>query len=780
MADSHGDTQRRIAELLVAYVRQASLGWLGANAYIRQHLPTHASSGNLLGELLREAGFLGAADPERLIPELPPLAAHPDRAVRGIARAYMRLGASRVGSTFVQRVVNLDLEYAGEGPGQRIDTDAYSAYLPWRLLFAEGRPSAVLERPHIGSQDLSALAVGDRVAGEIVATSTEDHHIQTWSLRTGEQLLDWKAHHESIRALSLATVAGALRLISASADATVRLWDPGTGTQLARASTTSPVTALTWGDDGRLVVAGGEDGMLRSLQIEASALRGEWLAHRDAVSTLTVGQIASTHVIVSGGLDRVVNVWRAADRENLLSLTGPTGSIIALAVGRIGDRPFVAAGNADESVWLWDGITGQEVHRLAEHDAGVTSLAFAVVAGVPTLASGSSDMTIRLWDCLTGTCRMVLHGHLGGIRGLTFRSINGELRLVSTSADRSIRVWDPVDGRSVAPAEPVEEGKTSIWLWGQTRPTPRSPDVHAGPVRSVAFAELGGRRVIVSGSQDGQLHVRDGVSGALLSKWHGHDGGTLAVATFVLDGRTMVASGGHDSVVRLWEASSGSPVAMFSGHTRSIWGITTGWLNGRAVLVSGSRDRTVRVFDVLSGRTLHVLEGSKERIWGVAYDSIDGRAVIAAASTDRRIWIWDIATGDLIRRLHGHNRGSRFVCFGRIHEEPVVAATSADRTVRIWDYATGEIKTTLRGHTDGTWGVTSGTFSNRTVIVSASDDLSVKVWDAQSGRCVSLPQASPTYAVDLRDGHVAIGTDRHVIAFDLLPSLFDEMSSDRR
>ncbi|WP_431727372.1 hypothetical protein [Verrucosispora sp. TAA-831] len=775
--DPYDGTQRRIADLLVAYVRQASLGWLGVNAYIRQHLPTHASSGDLLADLVKDTGFLGAVDPERLLPELPPLSEHSDPAVSGVVRAYMRLGASRVGGTFVQRVVNLDLEYASEELGRRLDASAYADYLPWRLLFTAGRQAAVLERPQIGSQDISALATADLDTGEVLVTSTEDHHIQTWSADTAGQLLDWKAHHESIPALLLVTVAGAPRLVSGSADGTVRLWDPGSGMLLSRAPTASPVTCVTRQDVTELVViAGGEDGMLRSLRMEPGALLGEWHAHRDAVSALTAGDLAGVPVVVSGGLDRVVNVWRTTDRENLLSLTGPTGSVMAVAVGRSGERSFVASGNADESVWLWDGVTGEAMHRFAEHEAGVTSLAFAVVAGVPMLASGSSDMTIRLWDCLTGTCRMVLHGHLGGIRGLAFRMLGDELRLVSASADRSIRVWDPADGHSVAPPAPSAGGVASIWQWGRAATVARSsPDVHAGPVRSVAFAELDGRRSIVSGSQDGRLHVRDGTTGELVEGWHGHDGGTLAVATFEVDGRAMVLSGGHDAMVRLWDARGGAPVAEFPGHARSVWGVTAGCLHGRPVLISGSRDRTVRVVDAFDGRTLHVLKGSQERIWGVAYQTVDGRPVIAAASTDRSIWIWDADSGHLIRRLHGHTRGTRFVRFGRVRGKTVVVATSADRTIRVWDYTTGVATITLRGHTDGVWGVAIGTFQDRAVIVSASDDLSVRAWDVQTRRFLSLPQASPAYAVDLWEGHVAIGTDRHVVAIDLQPSLFDEM-----
>jgi WD40 repeat protein len=777
LVDSQDGTQRRIAELLIGYVRQASLGWLGVNAYIRQHLPTHASHGELLADLIRDAGFLGAAEPERLLPELLPLASHPDPMVAGVARAYMRLGAARVGGTFVQRIVNVDLEHAAADPAERLALDVYAAFLPWRLIFATGRAAAVLERPHIGSQDLSAVTAGDTGAGELVATATLDHHIQIWNVCTGGLVRDWKAHHELIRGLCLARDETSPRLVSAGADATIRLWDPQAGTLLQRMPIASPaICAVPQSDTGLTVLVGSEDGVVRTLDLGMNRPGPEWQAHRDGVASLAVGEITGTPVAVSGGLDRVLNVWRLSDRENLLSLTGPIGSIIAVAMGVVDGRPIVASGNSDESVWIWDAVTGEPLHSLTGHDAGVTSVAFAVVGDVAMLASGSSDMTIRLWDCATGACLRVLRGHRGGIKALTFGQVDGDLRLVSVGADRALRITDPADGSSVGPAEPADGDTDSIWVWGDGQaPTQSSSEVPGGPVRAVTFAQLDGERIVASAVQDGYLQLRDAVTGEVRAVWQAHEGGALATATLRLGDRLVVASGGHDAAVRLFDAADGTPIATLEGHQRSVWGVATGLLHGRPIVVSGSRDRSVRVWDAERGHALHVLTGSKERIWGVACDLINGRSVIAAASTDRSIWLWDAETGELIRRLYGHSRGSRFVTFGRLRGQPVVAASSADRTVRVWDYTRGVLTTTLRGHTDGVWGIAAGTFQDRMILASAGDDLSVRIWDVQTQRSLSLPQASPAYAVDLQEGHVAIGTDRHVIAVDLLDSLFDDM-----
>ena len=75
-------------------------------------------------------------------------------------------------------------------------------------------------------------------------------------------------------------------------------------------------------------------------------------------------------------------------------------------------------------------------------------------------------------------------------------------------------------------------------------------------VTALATTELGGRAVVVSGGEDGALHVLDLATGEALSgsgTLFGHEGAVWAVALGELDGRPIAVSGGEDATVRVWD-----------------------------------------------------------------------------------------------------------------------------------------------------------------------------------------------------------------------------------
>ena len=76
----------------------------------------------------------------------------------------------------------------------------------------------------------------------------------------------------------------------------------------------------------------------------------------------------------------------------------------------------------------------------------------------------------------------------------------------------------------------------------------------------------------------------------------------LAVAAAELDGRPVVISGSDDRTVRVWDLATGAPVGgPFTGHGGWVRSVAAAELNGRPVVISGSVDRTVRVWDLATG-----------------------------------------------------------------------------------------------------------------------------------------------------------------------------------
>jgi WD40 repeat protein len=772
------EIQERIARELWKFAGGGGMGWVNANAYVRRHLGAHAAQGEVLSELVLDVGFLGAADPTRLVPVLSQVATRSAGPAQANARTYLRLGADRIGTAIGSRLANLELECATEEPEALVALDEMRELVPWTVQFARGRRSPFQASSRVDASEIVGLASATLAGRPVIASSGLDHRVRLWDGRTGELIAELKGHRDIVRGVAIGTVEGAQRVVSGSADGALRVWDPESKECIRTIDGRVPINCVAMGvsSETSIVAVGCNDGSIRTWDAATGDVLAEFRAHSDGLASLVFGTIDGVFVLVSGSLDRTVNVWNPRTSERLLSLAGPTGSALGVALGQVDGISIVASANSDESVWIWDANSEAVRHRLELHSGAATCVCFGMVGDTPVVASGSADLSIRVWDCRTGECLHTLHGHRGGVRAIEFAKFGERPLLISGSADRTIRVWDAQSGQRIAPENALTDISSSVWAWApETEFEPAEREVHAGAIRSVAFGAIDELRVIISGSLDEQIHVRDALTGNLLTRWHAHVGGVLAVSFMVLDGRPAVVSGGADAVIRVWDARDGSLLNEFPGHTRTVWGVCCGFVDDRPIVVSGSRDRSVRVWDAFDGNPILTLTGTRERVWGVALGMVGDRPTIAAASTDRRIWLWDARSGECVRQLQGHARGCRYVTFGELDSHTIVIASGADGTIRVWEADNGNDVAMLPGHTDGSWGVAYGTYRDRALVVSASDDLSVRIWDLKAKRSLIIPQASPAYAVACSDGRLAVGTDRHVYSLQFNDGILAQM-----
>ena len=71
------------------------------------------------------------------------------------------------------------------------------------------------------------------------------------------------------------------------------------------------------------------------------------------------------------------------------------------------------------------------------------------------------------------------------------------------------------------------------------------------------------------------------------------------MTTAQLDGRPVVISGSNDETVRVWDLATGNPLGPpFIGHIHPVSAVATTQLNGRLAVISGSREGTIRVWDL--------------------------------------------------------------------------------------------------------------------------------------------------------------------------------------
>jgi serine/threonine protein kinase/sugar lactone lactonase YvrE len=246
------------------------------------------------------------------------------------------------------------------------------------------------------------------------------------------------AHGSSINDLLL--FADGQRLLSASADKTIRLWDLRSGSVLRTwDKQTSFVNTVLLSPDETQLYSGNADGTLQSWAIAAD--QPSWqqpLAHSGAVNTL--GRTPDGQRLVSGGADGTLHIWDASTGQGLRSLSAHQGAVNTLVI--TADGQYILSGGTDRDVKVWDIDSGELVQTFQGHGSFVNALVLSPDGRF--LFSASADGTVRHWQIDTGELIHTLEGHESYVNDVVF-SRDGQT-LSSSSADQTIRFWDGETG----------------------------------------------------------------------------------------------------------------------------------------------------------------------------------------------------------------------------------------------------------------------------------------------------------------------------------------------
>jgi len=757
--------------IVEAYAAIDPLNW---DDYARRNLALHASEVGRLDHLLEDARFLVAADPARLVPHL------------DTARSVQARTATAVYRQNAHLLARLDL--------------------PMRASQLE------LTAEHLGCRDLAAR----------IASAVPDRPWQTrWShgrRATGHQVLT--GHSGTVNAVAVAAQPdGTPVIISGGADGTVRVWRLADGTpvgeQLPGHSGGVATAAVGELPDGTpVIVSGGADGTVRVWRLADGTPVGEPLRghtgsvrpppiftapgshsaprrpapaprnQTDVVKAVAVGTLPDgTPVIVSGGDDGTVRVWRLADGTPVGEpLRGYDGTVMAVAVGALRDGTPVIASGHHGTVRVWRLADGTPVGEpLRGHDGTVMAVAVgASPDGTPVIISGGVDGTVRVWRLADGTpVGEPLRGHDGTVMAVAVgASPDGTPVIVSGGADGTVRAWRLADGTPVG--EPLTghsfavsavaagalpdgtpviisgsfDGTVRVWRLADGTPVSEPLTGHDDTVMAVAVgASPDGTPVIVSGSFDGTVRVWRLADGTPVAEpLTGHNGWVNAVAVAARpDGTPVIISGGADGTVRVWRLADGAPVGEpLTGHSFGVSAVAAGALpDGIPVIISGgggniyAADGTVRVWRLADGAPVgEPLSSHSGWVNAVAAGALpDGTPVIISGGSDEMVRLWPNGwpVGD---PLHCHTAPVNAVAVGALPDgTPVIISGGEDAMVRVWRLADGTpVGEPLTGHDGDVLAVAVGALPDGTpVIVSGGADGTVRVWRLADGAPVGEP-----------------------------------------
>jgi len=238
-------------------------------------------------------------------------------------------------------------------------------------------------------------------------------------------------------------------IITCSKDASLRLWDRESGTQIGSNwkddGDEEPVHTIALSPDGKTVASGSDDGMVKLWDIEMRKITAKWSGHTDAV--WSVRWSADGMRVASGSLDGTVRVWEMESGETVL---GPikTGNQWVYAVAYSPDSSNIASGG-DKAIEIWDTTTGERLSTL-EQDSEV--YCFAWTSDQKKLIAGFENGSIRIFNTTTWEPIAILDDHKHNVFAISL--LQNDRLLASASLEYTARLWNLDTNLPVGPPLP--------------------------------------------------------------------------------------------------------------------------------------------------------------------------------------------------------------------------------------------------------------------------------------------------------------------------------------
>ncbi|XP_068961939.1 zinc finger protein 106 isoform X2 [Petaurus breviceps papuanus] len=236
----------------------------------------------------------------------------------------------------------------------------------------------------------------------------------------------------------------------------------------------------------------------------------------------------------------------------------------------------------------------------------------------------SADKTVRAYNLVTRKCVGVFEGHTSKVNCLVITQSSGKNSALYTgSSDHTIHCYN-IKTRVCLETLQLEDrilclhnrwrilyaGLANGTVVTFSLKTNKQLDVFEchGPraVSCLATAQEGARRLLVVGSYDSTISVRDARNGLLLRTLEGHSK-TILCMKVVND---LVFSGSSDQSVHAHNIHTGELVRIYKGHNHAVTVVN---ILGK-VMVTACLDKFVRVYELQSHDRLQVYGGHKDMI----------------------------------------------------------------------------------------------------------------------------------------------------------------------
>jgi len=200
---------------------------------------------------------------------------------------------------------------------------------------------------------------------------------------------------------------------------------------------THHINAFAYVAQGTRLISASHDGSLRVWEASTGQLRRDWLAHQGPVWTVSSNPESS--LAVSAGQDRFLRLWEIADGS--LQTTWPELPALAISSALCADGSRVLVGLGDGTVRVYSLHDRQLIQQVNAHNWKVGAVCWA--NNNSQFLSGGRDHLVHLWEIGTSKPLLTLQEHNRWVSCLAWCA--HDAIFASAGADKQICVWQLED-----------------------------------------------------------------------------------------------------------------------------------------------------------------------------------------------------------------------------------------------------------------------------------------------------------------------------------------------
>ncbi len=536
--------------------------------------------------------------------------------------------------------------------------------------------------------------------------------IDIWQLSSNAILYRYNEHSEAITDLA---VTHDKKVISASYDGDICIWDIDMGERIYKTKKFGVIKKIIISDDGEYVGLVNSSNRIRFLNL--NDFRDDFSISTKTREITSIISHKNGKYYIIGSFTGEIEIWDNQNFRSICMFRAHNEPITGLTTDIQGT---IYSAFWDCTVKAWDINWLQKVKQKGVFKGHSSWILDIDVAADNTLITCSTDRTIRTWDIAKYSEKEVLFGHAAPVISISI--FLPEQTIISSSADHTIKIWERERN-----CKEDQFHKNSVW--GVKFDSKSKTVISSSADRSIGLYWLDSKKCK-------QLNGhRSWVNNSSIS----HKG-------------DFAISASADNQLMIWDIESGCRTNTLLGHSR--------WVNdvvisqNDMIAISGSADRTVRGWDLKSKVEKFLLIGHKCQVTSVDLTSDNSLAI--SASADHTIKIWRLSDQKNIKTLTGHNGAVTSISLA--HESNIIISGSLDGSLRLWDFKNHNESEILQNDVQRIWYVSITPNAERAVSISG---MFIYLWDVKNktliykhaNKCIFTACAiSP-------DGRLFIGAD---------------------